>query len=204
MDKQIYLIRHGETELNRLGKIQGKVDAPINEMGMRQRDAFFDHYNSVDFDHIYTSKLVRSIQSVQPFIDMGIPHTPYSGLNEIDWGNDDGVYAPEDAKSKFKQITTNWRNGTYTSAMPGGESPLEVKSRQQADWQHIIAKEDEKTILVCMHGRAIRILLTWLLDLPLKEMDNFHHENFCLYLLNFDGNKYTKEKHCDVSHLNGI
>ena len=44
--KDIYLIRHGETDYNRLGVVQGSgIDADLNELGQRQAKAFFDHYH---------------------------------------------------------------------------------------------------------------------------------------------------------------
>ena len=66
---------------------------------------------------------------------------------------------------------------------------------------HIMSKTEEQTILVCMHGRAIRILLCILLNYPLKSMDMFEHENLCLYLLEYDGSTFTIRLHNDISHL---
>ena len=73
--KKIYLIRHGETKYNKLGIVQGSgVDSDLNETGIEQANAFFEHYKNISFDKIYTSKLKRSQQSVQQFIDLGIPY----------------------------------------------------------------------------------------------------------------------------------
>ena len=66
---------------------------------------------------------------------------------------------------------------------------------------HILTKEDEKTILICMHGRAIRILLCHLLNYPLKSMDMFEHENACLYILNFTGTVFNVELYNNLDHL---
>jgi broad specificity phosphatase PhoE len=62
-------------------------------------------------------------------------------------------------------------------------------------------KTEENTVLVCMHGRAIRILLCILLNYPLKSMDMFEHENLCLYLLEYDGSTFNIRLHNDISHL---
>jgi len=66
---------------------------------------------------------------------------------------------------------------------------------------HIISKTDEQTVLVCMHGRAIRILLCILMNYPLKSMDMFEHENLCLYLLDYSEGAFTIRLHNDISHL---
>jgi probable phosphoglycerate mutase len=65
-------------------------------------------------------------------------------------------------------------------------------------------REDEKTILICMHGRAMRILLCQLLNYPLRGMDTFEHKNLCLYQLDFTGSMFAIKKHNDISHLFAI
>jgi probable phosphoglycerate mutase len=76
--------------------------------------------------------------------------------------------------------------------------------RQQVAIQHIMKREDEKTILICMHGRAMRILLCQLLNYPLRGMDTFEHKNLCLYQLDFTGSMFAIKKHNDISHLFAI
>lgn len=51
-----------------------------------------------------------------------------------------------------------------------------------------MAAENENTILVCMHGRAIRSFLCLLLNQPLSKMEEFYHTNLCLYVLEHQGN----------------
>ncbi len=68
--KDIYLIRHGETDYNRMRVVQGSgIDADLNELGKRQAQAFFEHYQNLALDKIYTSALRRTHQSVKGFID---------------------------------------------------------------------------------------------------------------------------------------
>jgi len=91
LTKTIYLIRHGETEFNRRGVVQGSgIDSDLNELGFLQARAFFDTYQDIEFDKIYTSKLRRTVQSVQEFINVGIPYEQFEGLNEISWGEKEG------------------------------------------------------------------------------------------------------------------
>ena len=67
--KDIYLIRHGETDYNRMGVVQGSgIDADLNELGNRQAQAFFEHYQHLALDKIYTSALRRTPESVSPVI----------------------------------------------------------------------------------------------------------------------------------------
>ncbi|MFN3940868.1 MAG: histidine phosphatase family protein, partial [Chitinophagales bacterium] len=91
MIKEIYLIRHGETDFNRKGIVQGKgVDSVLNENGIAQSQLFFEAYKQVGFDKIYVSNLKRTFQTVAPFAKLQIPVIPHAGLDEISWGVHEG------------------------------------------------------------------------------------------------------------------
>ncbi len=202
--KTIYLIRHGETELNRKGVVQGRgVDTDLNEKGRLQADAFYTKYKDVAFDKVYISSLKRTYQTAQSFINDGIPYQKLSGLDEISWGELEGQLPDTGNYGLFKELTHKWAMGETARTLPGGESPEEVVKRQNVALAEILSHENEKCILLTMHGRAIRILLTTLLQRPLVEMDTFQHSNTCLYLLEYD---YDTEKvevilANDTSHL---
>jgi len=71
---KIYLVRHGQTDFNLKGVVQGSgIDAPINKTGRSQAAAFFEAYKDVEFDQIYHTSLIRTRQSIQQFVDRGIP-----------------------------------------------------------------------------------------------------------------------------------
>jgi len=185
--KEIYLIRHGQTAYNQLGIVQGSgVDAELNLYGRAQAEAFFAAYQSIAFDKIYTSKLIRTIQSVQPFIEAGVPVEHHTGLNEISWGHKEGKIIAQHDDNIFQAMLAAWREGQIDLAPEGGESPKQVLNRQKPVIDLILSRPEEQCILVCMHGRAIRILLTYLLGYGLHEMDRFKHDNLCLYRLHYD------------------
>ncbi|RFS18022.1 histidine phosphatase family protein [Emticicia sp. C21] len=203
--KTIYLIRHGETEYNRMGIVQGSgVDSDLNELGLSQARAFFEAYQHLPFHKIYTSKLRRTVQSVQHFIDSGISYESFEGLNEICWGEKEGK-APNYQEDEFYlDVLQRWRKGeTNIPAAKGGETPEEVAARQKIAFEAILSRPEEELVLVAMHGRAIRILLTHLLNLPLSSMDDFEHTNLCLYKLtySYETKAFTLEVRNDISHL---
>jgi probable phosphoglycerate mutase len=94
-----------------------------------------------------------------------------------------------------------WQLGNTSIRIDGGESPDDVVKRMKPAVDHIMSKQDERTILICMHGRAIRILLCMLMNYPLKSMDMFEHENLCLYLLDYTNNTFSIQLQNDISHL---
>ncbi len=205
-DKHIYLIRHGETQYNKLGLVQGSgIDASLNERGMQQAEAFYQYFKEVPFDKVYTSKLVRTHQSVAKFIER-LPWQTLEGLNEISWGYKEGRIITDEDDRQHYEMMSGWLRGEYHHKVPGGESPLDVYERQKVAWQYIMSHPSETYILVCMHGRAMRILLCLLLEKELSEMDSFSHHNLCLYLLKYHAatQKYTLERADYTDHLVGL
>lgn len=203
--KKIYIVRHGQTDFNLKGIVQGSgVDSSLNNLGRLQAQAFHEQYKNIPFDKIYTSALRRTVETMKPFIDMGIPYESLAGLNEISWGNKEGQTITVDEDAYYHWMLKQWQEGRTDLKIDGGESPQEVAARQQGAIQHILQKTDEETVLVCMHGRAIRILLCNLLHYPLHSMDSFEHQNLCLYLLHYSGSLFRIDKHNDVSHLDRL
>ena len=200
--KKIYLARHGQTDYNLKGIVQGSgIDADLNDRGRQQATAFFEAFKDVKFDKVYTSTLKRTKQSVKGFLEMGLPHEEWAGLNEISWGSREGTVITPEEDAYYHDVIKKWQNGETTLRIEGGESPQDVFNRQKPVLEHIIGQEDEKTILVCMHGRAMRVLLCQMLNYPLRCMDMFGHSNLCLYVINFTGSMFSIERFNDTHHL---
>lgn len=201
----IYVIRHGQTDYNKNGYVQGEgIDAALNELGIQQANAFYDHYGDVPFDRVYTSKLRRARQTVQKFIDRGIPWESYKGLNEINWGKREGIKTDPQESEYYQNMVRRWREGEVSVQIEGGESPQNVFDRQKEVVDLLRKRKQDKNVLICMHGRAIRILLCQLTDTDLCLMDDFVHANLGLYLLKLDDGKFSIEKHCDTAHLEDL
>jgi broad specificity phosphatase PhoE len=200
--KTIYIVRHGQTDLNKQGIVQGRGrDTNLNEEGRNQAQQFYQAYKHIDFDKIYISELKRTKQSIQPFIDKGIPYEKLSGLDELAWGILEGQPSTPENKAAFMRLLRDWLNGKLDSKFEGGESPNEVKARQLEALQTIMSHPEEETVLICMHGRALRLFLCILLNKPLTEMENFPHQNLVLYKVTWDGEKYEIADFNNAQHL---
>ncbi|QDK80785.1 histidine phosphatase family protein [Spirosoma sp. KCTC 42546] len=202
--KTIYLIRHGETDYNRRGIVQGSgVDSDLNEMGQAQAQAFFQAYQHVPFTKIYISGLKRTYQTVEPFIELGLPYEKLTGLNEISWGTMEGKAPGNLDNEYYRALIESWESGHTDQATDKGESPEQVADRQKVAMDTILSHPEEELVLVAMHGRAMRILLCWITNLPLAKMDQFEHSNLCLYKLSYDYSsaQFTIELANDTAHL---
>lgn len=155
------------------------------------------------FQKVYTSTLTRSIQTVEPFVAMGIPHESLPGLDEICWGNSEGLFADGDNNRQYWKIIDTWKSGDLNPRLDGGENPLDVQKRQKEALDYI-ADQTEDLVLVCMHGRALKIMLAWITGLHLKDMDNFDHDNLSLYILEYNGHSWIIKTHDERGHLKHV
>ncbi len=201
--KKIYLIRHGQTGHNHRGIVQGRyVNSRLSKKGFEQARAFYEAYRHIPFQKIYTSTLQRTVQTVQLFLDEGVPHEMLPGLDEISWGKSEGLFVNGSNNKEYSEVIEAWKEGRLDLKLEGGESPLEVRRRQEKAIRYIISQPEE-LVLVCMHGRAMRIMLSWLTGVPLKDMDNFDHDNLSLYILSYNGEKFSIEAFDKRDHLQG-
>ncbi|MBP7510704.1 MAG: histidine phosphatase family protein [Bacteroidia bacterium] len=200
-NKLFYIIRHGETDFNKQGIVQGSgIDSSLNEKGILQAKRFYDYYKGINFKKIYTSNLIRTQQSVLPFIEAGKQYSKSASLNEISWGVFEGKPQNEEERKAYWEVVSSWNSGNYHAKIREGESAYELQLRQMP-FINFLKAQQEDCVLISMHGRALKCFLCNLLLLPLSSMDDFGHSNFCLYIVEFDGENFQILKSNDTTHL---
>ncbi|MEO6523581.1 MAG: histidine phosphatase family protein [Mucilaginibacter sp.] len=205
MIKTLYIIRHGQTDLNKQGIIQGSgIDADLNDRGRAQGAAFYETYKNIPFDKVYISNLKRTYQTVQKFIEAGIPYEKLGGLNELAWGIYEGQTSTSENKAAFLKIMRDWMEGRLDEKLQGGESPNELQAKQKQALEVIMSHQEEETVLICMHGRAMRLFLCLLTGVDLTHMDEFPHQNVILYKVTFDGSKFEIAEFNNSNHLKNM
>ncbi len=185
---RLYIIRHAETEYNRKGIIQGsEVDSNINSIGDKQSESFYNYYKSINFDKIYVSALKRTFQTVRRFIDQGIPYEKIKEFNEISWGVNQGK---NDDLEDYSKLIETWLAGDLDNKFEEGESPNEMSLRLVKGFDKVL-KDNNDIVLLCIHGRALRILLSKIIDNDLTKMDKYIHSNTGLYILDYKNGKFN-------------
>ena len=181
--------------------MQGRgVDASLNNKGKEQADRVHRHFEGVHFDAIFTSELKRSKETVAPLLRNAPTVYSHEGFDEISCGKLEGVKASIEEKNEYSETVKAWRRGELEKNIGGGESPIEVMNRQMMAMQEVINHGGEN-MLVCMHGRAMRILLCWLLNYPLNFMDGFPHRNCCYYQLSSQNDQFSVSVFNHTKHL---
>lgn len=99
-----------------------------------------------------------------------------------------------------------WRNGVLDISFPGGETPLEALERVKLGIEKIMRNNHEKQIILCLHQRILRIVMCYLLDKPLTDMDHYPHHNTGVTTMDFDANTgcYTLIDLDNFNHLNSL
>ncbi len=162
---KIYVIRHGETEYNKKGCVQGWLDIPLNENGENTAILTGEGLCDVTFDYVFTSPLKRAYRTAELVIAGGTSKPKYildDRLKEISWGDWEGLGCTDDNMEVDPDIYFDfYRDCFHYPGAPGGESIVEVIHRMGEFYQEIIHREDlaGKTILVSTHGCATRALL---------------------------------------------
>ncbi|GAB4237013.1 MAG: hypothetical protein Tsb0034_11920 [Ekhidna sp.] len=181
--------------------VQGRgVDPSLNDEGIRQSLSAFNVLKKEGFDHIYTSSLKRTHETVRPFVEAGIMTSAYEGFDEISWGNQEGKEASYEAKNLYAATVNGWREGNLELNVGGGENPLQVMERQKKAMQEVLNSDHER-VLICMHGRAMRVLLCWVLNYPLSYMDGFPHQNCAYYAINYRSDRFYLKHFNKIDHL---
>ena len=199
--KELYIIRHGETEYNKLNIVQGNgIDIGLNENGRRQAELFYQKYQNHPFDVVFTSSLIRTKESVAQFLASGLPHIEVPELNEISWGDFEGKPQTPDQKRIYWEMIEAWNKGELDKKINNGESPIELQLRQQKALETILNHEAEQ-MLICMHGRAMKSFLCLMLNKPLTAMEEFQHSNLCLYQVRYTGAEFNLQLSNSILHL---
>ncbi|MEM6395199.1 MAG: histidine phosphatase family protein [Bacteroidota bacterium] len=201
LNKTIYLVRHGQTDYNLKGIVQGSgVDASLNDTGRAQARAFYDAYQNKPFELVITSALKRTRESVAHFIEDGIPHLTTADINEMHWGVHEGKVGTPESKAEYQRIKDGWAVGDIDGRIGGGESAREMGERLQR-FLDMLKQRPEQLLLVCSHGRAMCGLVTLMQGLPIHRMNEFRHSNLGLWLAHSEGEHYRFESKNDLSHL---
>ena len=184
---KLYIIRHAETEYNRKGIIQGsEVDSDINDIGESQANSFYEYYKDINFDKIYVSDLKRTFQTIRRFTENGSSYEKLKEFNEISWGVNQGK---SDDLEDYARLIDTWLAGNLDNKFEEGESPNEMSVRLVKGFDKVL-DDDHDTVLLCIHGRALRILLSKIIDNDLTKMDKYVHSNTGLYILEYKNGKY--------------
>jgi 2,3-bisphosphoglycerate-dependent phosphoglycerate mutase len=159
MECLLFLFRHGETDWNREGRLQGHTDTPLNATGLAQAEALTERLRPHRLDAVVSSDLARALTTGRIVAEgLGVPLIREPGLREANIGEAEGLYWPE-VKSRFGEALTERWFTDDDAAFPGGETGLETRSRGLAALRRLVAEQPYRRIGVSTHGAMVRQLM---------------------------------------------
>ena len=197
------LIRHGETEWNRIRKFQGRSDVPLNQKGKDQGHALALALKDEPIKAIYSSPLTRAMETacLIKIFHPSVSLFQEDGLIEMDLGKFDGMDAGEWA-SQNADFRKAWQENPASVTMPGGESLSDVQGRALGVVNHIRdLYPSGSTLLLCSHNFVNLTLLCYALEIPLDRFRELRQEPAALNILYMQGQRLRAELVNECSHL---
>jgi len=163
----IYLVRHGETEMNKNGVLQGHLDSPLTELGVEQVNATAQELKDVSFDAIFSSDLERAVRTAEIVrLERQIAIQTSKMLRERSYGSYEGKSSEQYRKNfreTFEKIKTLSNKDRMDFKLASDiESDGEVVGRFVTRLREIGVAYAGKTVLVVSHGACMRTFLTHL------------------------------------------
>ena len=151
----IYIIRHGQTELNSRGVLQGRSDYPLNEKGFAQAKEAAEKLRDISFAAVWSSPLLRALQTAK-IVAPGLAPVVDKRLLEMDYGPYEGA----DLHNLPQEVITFFRDFVHNPA-PRGMEPLEAVVRRAGAFMEEHCRSEEN-ILISTHAIAMKGILEYL------------------------------------------
>lgn len=175
---KLFLIRHGQTDWNIEGKIQGSCDIELNAAGIKQAEELSNKVleNKYIFSRIYSSPQRRAVKTAEILSKAAnVEYVPLEGLEEINFGEWEGLTWPE-VREKYPTEYEEWyKNRRYTKP-PKGESYQDMLQRVLTA-MHKIIRENCDNVVIVTHSAVIMCIQCCLTDTPFNKMTKFKAEN---------------------------
>lgn len=204
MTTQIILVRHGQTEWNRVERFRGRVDVPLNEAGLAQAEAAGRRIAAEWRPAaVYSSPLSRATQTAEAIArPLNLPVEMAPGLVDIDYGQWQGR-TPDEAREQWPQIVDRWYNRPPSARIPGGETLAEVQARAMAAVRELSARHPGQTIVLVSHTVVNRAILLGVMGAGLDRFWELRQDNGAINVLEVEGERCTLVAMNDTCHLAG-
>lgn len=157
---KLYLVRHGETELNKEFRFIGRTDVGLSESGRLQAKAIAGRLSENKIKAIYSSDMLRAMQTAEI---VALPHRltvkPVKGLREIDFGNWEGLTYYEIEEMDGDHLAA-WIEDPININIPRGETWEHFENRVLKSVNHIINEEKDGEVIIVSHGGPIKLLVS--------------------------------------------
>ena len=196
------LVRHGQTEWNRVERFRGRADVPLNETGLAQADAtarkIAERWHP---EAVYSSPLSRALKTAQPIaqpFDLRVQTHP--GLADIDYGEWQGL-TPDEVKERWPDLHHTWYHAPQNARIPDGETLQDLRNRGMAMVNELAAKHARQTVVLVGHTVINRIILLGILGLGNDRFWKLKQDTCAVNVFDAEDGDFTLVSLNDTSHL---
>ena len=183
--KKIIIVRHGQTNSNIEGRIQGQINTPLNDAGLEQAKKTGEFIkNNFSISEAWSSDLIRT-QTTAENIFKNFKTTKL--IREMSYGDWENNFFEDLPKDSSKQVN-EYLNASEKFKAPNGESFQNLFDRASEFIKKLNFNNDNE-VLIVSHGGFMRVLVSSLLDLPKKNLLNFQFENCSITEILIKNNK---------------
>lgn len=166
----IYLVRHGQTEWNVTGKMQGWGNGELTESGIRDALSLGNRLQDIPIDVIYSSTSKRAYQTAELIAgERTVPIIKDDRLREMSFGDWEGRLREEIEKEFSAEYKAFWET-PHLYERNSGELFTDVLKRAEEMYKDIIASHPSETVLIVSHSIFLRILTAYLRKLSLDKL----------------------------------
>lgn len=190
---KIYLIRHGETDWNKEHRIQGQIDIPLNEYGVRLAETTAEALNDVPFEAAFCSPLARARKTAEIIVGTrDIPLTPDPRLKEIGFGDREGESIKKIAEDPSDPIYNFLRKPDLYEPTGGGESLQALYARSRAFLDEVITPLEQRYafVLIVAHSALIRSIVNPLAGYGRKDFWEIPMKNCNVSIVSLENGQY--------------
>jgi broad specificity phosphatase PhoE len=162
---RLYLVRHGETDLNKDGRFRGHADAPLNEQGKLQAAGAARVLSRVGVSNIYTSPIRRAVETATAIaVNTGARMETDEDFTDIDYGQWQGQTV-EEVRGQHPDLLESWNLDPGGFSFPGGDSMLSVIERLGPAFDRLAGSPPEGAVAVVSHLAVLKLSFVVLMRL---------------------------------------
>jgi probable phosphoglycerate mutase len=163
------MVRHGQTDMSLTHRYCGRIDPPLNAVGLAMARCFGEAYASKKWDAAYCSPRLRTRQTLAALTAISPVTTVYDeGIAEISYGEWEGL-SPDEAESRFPDAYRYYAADSAGRAPPEGETAFDVASRAMRVMDAIQVAHPTGRVLVVSHKATLRIILSAMMGIDVRK-----------------------------------
>jgi probable phosphoglycerate mutase len=198
---RICMVRHGETEWNAEGRVQGQTDIPLSAVGLAQARAAADVLAQHDFTAVYSSDLLRVRQTAEPSVRrLALPLQLDAGLRERHYGIFERLLYTE-VRNRYPEHYARFRAKDLDFDFESGESLRVFFERSLAAVRRAAERHPGEQVLIFTHGGVLEMIYRHAAQLGHAAPREFGIPNAGINWIEIASSGWTVRSWADVAHL---